>query len=217
MKKLLFAAAALMAASISSFAANVSFTGSFGPTTTTFQTNTPLSKFDPALGTLTSIMFSITGTSNGSVAVTNTSGFDDFYNVNIATTLRLRTPANVILTQVVPTFNDPSFFVANNTTGTDSGFSPPLTNSSTITSGFAAYIGPSGAPGTVNFNVFGTGASTASGATPNSVSSTTSAFGTDSITYNYTAPTGTPEPATMGLLGSALLGLGFLKFRTKKI
>lgn len=37
------------------------------------------------------------------------------------------------------------------------------------------------------------------------------------VDYTYTPqPTGTPEPATMGLLGSALLGLGFLKFRAKK-
>ena len=213
MKKLLMASAVLIAASVSSFAASVTYSSNFGPTTTTFLAATPLSQFDPALGTLTSITFGITGTSTGSVTVTNSSGFDDFYNVNISTTSKMRTPLNVILTQVVPVFNDPAFAVANMTTGTDSGISSPLSNSSTITSGFAPYIGT----GTVAFNVFGSGSSTASGATPNTVTSTTSAKGNDSIIYNYIpTPTGTPEPATMGLLGSALVGLGLLKFRSKK-
>ena len=36
----------------------------------------------------------------------------------------------------------------------------------------------------------------------------------DNVSLN--SITGVPEPATMGLLGSALLGLGFLKFRSKK-
>ena len=211
MKKLLVISLLSVAASVSSFAASVSYSSNFGSSTTTFNTTTPLSQFDPALGILTSITFFISGSSSGSVSVTNNSGFDDFYNVNIATTLRMRTPANVVLTQVTPVFNDPALFVANGTTVTESNTSAVATNSSTIFSGFAPYTGL----GTVNFNVLGTGSSTAAGSTPNVVTSTTSAIGFDRVTYNYNL-TGVPEPATMGLLGSALLGLGFLKFRTKK-
>jgi hypothetical protein len=37
------------------------------------------------------------------------------------------------------------------------------------------------------------------------------------VDYTYTVPSGTPEPATMALVGGGLLGLGFLgKFRRKK-
>jgi len=37
------------------------------------------------------------------------------------------------------------------------------------------------------------------------------------IDYTYTVPSGTPEPATMALVGGGLLGLGFLgRFRRKK-
>ena len=36
------------------------------------------------------------------------------------------------------------------------------------------------------------------------------------ITYDYTIPNGTPEPATLALMGGALLGLGFLGKRLRK-
>lgn len=217
MKTFFFASAFAVFASVSAFAGSITFTGSFGPLTTNFTTNTPLSQFDPSLGNLTSVVFSITGTSSGSETVTNLSGADDTYNVDISTRLQMRDPSNVVLTVVTPLFNDPAFAVANNTTRIDNGTSNPLTNISTITSSFAAYIGAAGNPGTLNFNVFATGRSSATGPTPSMVSATTSAFGTDSVTYNFSNPViGTPEPATMGLLGSALVSLGFLRFRTKK-
>jgi hypothetical protein len=39
--------------------------------------------------------------------------------------------------------------------------------------------------------------------------------GTVAVTYNYTEVTGTPEPATMVLFGSALVGLGLLRKRVR--
>jgi len=38
--------------------------------------------------------------------------------------------------------------------------------------------------------------------------------GTETVTYNYTIPSGTPEPTTMILFGSGLIGLGLLRKRT---
>jgi len=36
------------------------------------------------------------------------------------------------------------------------------------------------------------------------------------ITYDYTIPSGTPEPATPALMGGALIGLGLLGKRLKR-
>jgi hypothetical protein len=44
---------------------------------------------------------------------------------------------------------------------------------------------------------------------------TDQSFATYQVIYNYTIPSGTPEPATLVLTGSALLGLGFLRRRRK--
>jgi len=36
------------------------------------------------------------------------------------------------------------------------------------------------------------------------------------VTYEYTVPSGTPEPGTMVLLGSALVGLGVIRKRSRR-
>jgi hypothetical protein len=47
----------------------------------------------------------------------------------------------------------------------------------------------------------------------NSVSQSTTVDGTALVSYNYIIPSGTPEPATMVLFGSALVGLGLIRKR----
>ena len=204
-------------ASVNAFAGSITFSGSFGPTTNPFTTITNLSAFDPALGTLTSITFSISGQSSGTIAVTNNSSASSNYDVTINANLRFQDPSNNILVSVLPFFEDPSFAVGAGATRSDSGTSGSSTNAATIFSGFTPYVGTAHSPGTLAFSVRGSGSFGADGATPVSVTATTAGVGTDSVTYNFTAPSSTPEPATITLFGSALVGLGFLaRKRSKK-
>ncbi len=89
-------------------------------------------------------------------------------------------------------------------TGTQAFLGSP--KSGTIFSGFAPFIGNGTVDATdvdVNGNYFGTLPATFS------QSAVTQAQVAGRITYTFTdPPTGTPEPATMALLGSALIGLG---------
>jgi hypothetical protein len=48
------------------------------------------------------------------------------------------------------------------------------------------------------------------------VSQVTKATGTATVVYNYTVPSATPEPTTMVLFGSALVGLGFIRKRVRQ-
>jgi hypothetical protein len=45
---------------------------------------------------------------------------------------------------------------------------------------------------------------------------TTTTSGTFEVIYDYTTPSSTPEPATMALMGGALIGLGLIGKRLRK-
>ena len=81
----------------------------------------------------------------------------------------------------------------------------------------AASIAPYNTTGTFTLDFSTLTSETVSGGGGNVVATETSQAGaTFSVVYNYTAPTTTtPEPATMTLFGSALLGVGF--FARKRI
>lgn len=200
------------------FAASVTFSASSsGFESTIFNDSKPLSAFDPALGTLISVTFELDGASTGAITVNNQSGQDGTYDVTLNGQLKLKLGSTTFIT-TLPNTEDPSFFVSGtgSHTATDNLSTLPITlNSVTTTTNLSQFIGPSGNPGTLAFIVNGIASGGAAGNTPNNVSTTASDSYFASITYNYTVPSTTPEPATMTLFGSALLGIGF--FGRKKL
>ncbi len=146
-----------------------------------------------------------------SVGVTNTSNASGVYDVTIKATLSMLDPSNTQLLVINPVFDDSSFSVDAGQTRTDSGSSPTLYSSKTVSTGFAPYIGSAGNPGVVNFTIKGIGTFGVSGNNSASVTATDLGVGTESVTYNYSTPSSTtPEPGTTTLLGSALVGIGLL-------
>jgi hypothetical protein len=96
--------------------------------------------------------------------------------------------------------------------GTGTSATLGAAHTATIVTGFAPFIGTGSVDATdatVSANYFGTLPATFS------QSATTQAQVAGRITYDYSASTSTPEPATMALLGSALIGLSV--FGRKKL
>ena len=213
MKKILIACATLAISSVSSFAATVSYSSTFPSTMTDFSSPIAIQQFSAALGTLTSLSITLAGNATGTGTLTNNNSASKAYTVNLSNDLTLTDPLSNSLAEILPLFSA-SISVAAHGTGSASG-----TGTATVTNAYsdASTLLEFTGPGSLNATITGEGASGFSGASNTSFSATTSSGGTVTIVYTYTVPvvTGTPEPATMGLLGSALLGIGFLKFRKK--
>lgn len=101
----------------------------------------------------------------------------------------------------------------NGSGGTTSGvFTQTLNCPSCDTSRFSA---PGGGTFTID-NIFGSAGYDAQLPGTYDLKSFSGATAVADITYNYTPATSTPEPATLGLMGSALIGLGVLSKKLRK-
>ncbi len=113
-------------------------------------------------------------------------------------------------------------------------FTPPALTATNLTLGFPTGTGGDGLTGVTKTisgadlaNYIGSGDFNLGGSTKafstfaggggniNVAQSTTAAFSAE-IDYTYSIPSGTPEPATMALMGGALIGLSLLGRRFKK-
>jgi len=210
MKKVL---ALLVAMSASASAATVSYSHTTPTSAAPFTDNFTLQKFDTTLGALTGILINFSTATTAEVDVFNSTGVaQNFTNATAVVPLSLTGPAGATVNANATA--GPISGVANTGFNAFTGITGNSSASLTILPGnFAAYSGIGTT--TAAFSVVA-GTGTFSGTSIPGVffGGSATAGGSSSITYTYT--TGTPEPATMGLLGSALLGLGFLKFRTKK-
>ncbi len=191
---------------------------------TSFNTVVNLPQFNPAKGTLTRIDYLIEITDmDASVYIKNTDVFDSTYNVSIGRTVTISDVAqgNLLLAQTIPLITDTKFIPSGETTlfsGSNAtsnsnqpcppGFVCPPNLPISYVSPFAAniaaiYIGS----GDVSFRLRGILAQSVSGGEFAANDVTTHTAGTASILYTYVSEV--PEPATMLLIGSSLLLVGF--------
>jgi PEP-CTERM motif len=208
---LTFASSILLAVSAS--AATVTYNSTTIADTNTNWTNSlNLQQFNPTLGTLNSIQFTINGDIAGSVGVESKDAGPSTINSTLGASLTLERP-DTLATLVIALPGASNSFSATAYDGTldfggTSGHTySGLTASNSVTSGIltdaslkALFTGV----GFVSAPVIATATSTASG--PGNLYDffQTQAGASASVTYNY-SPSATPEPSSMALMG---LGLG---------
>jgi hypothetical protein len=225
MKRMIFTGVATLLAfrGSSLLAGTLSNSHTTTPQTAPFTDNFTLTDYTPTLGNiLTGITISLSWTTAGSVDIFNTATSPaPFTNAGTLTPLTLTAPASLSLTPNAvggPVSGTAAASVETMVPGAGSGMPPtagltlavPMADWGSFegTGTFSASL----AAGTTSFSVtlppgsplFYRGGGDLVG-------------GVTTITYTFvpTSTTTIPEPATMGLIGSALLGIGFFAFRRR--
>lgn len=172
-------------------------------------------KFNPSLGTLTGIQFSLTGDVNGSAQVESLDGSPSTVTSTLAASITLTRPDLSTLVVALPTLSSIDNLSAfdgiidfGGTSGASHSGSSFLTAFSGILSGagdLALFTGP----GSIVLPISATGASTASGAGNLLTLFSTQAGANASVTYTYNSSV-VPEPSTTGLIGLGFAAIGML-------
>jgi hypothetical protein len=145
------------------------------PTSTTNWNNSvSIPKFDPSLGTLTGIHFTLAGTATGSAKAESMDAAPSLVTLNFQCTLTLTRPDNSIIVVAIPLQQFGDQFTAFDGVidfGGTSGATHPnllVTDSQTVdsltASDFALFTGPAGAPGTILLPITALATSGATGA-----------------------------------------------------
>jgi hypothetical protein len=187
-------------------------------TTSASQTNDSTStlgftKFDPSLGTLTSVHVTIGGFEETGYTVTDQSNSSNNYTFTNAVVVSLKV-GSITLAQALPTVSASGSLTAGGTQ-TSPGY-PARNLTNTAGSGDMVYTDAAtlllfNGPGSINLisSAHSNNAFSADGDVANQVS--TRYVGTATLQYDYTQTSTTPEPMTLTLMGSALVGIGLLR------
>jgi hypothetical protein len=225
-RRFLCGATLVAASSLCAFGSQITQTFSLpsGSNATNWTQSGSVNQFDTSLGNLNFIQFQITGntTVSGSAVDANAgSTGTDSYTFQGNTSINLTDPLSELIlaptTTVTQNFtnisNGQSMSVSgapgtfNQTTRYDSAGNLILGSGQVNPLLIANYLGT----GTIGLTVSASTFAAFSG--PSYTGGTGSGTANASVTviYDYTVPSGVPEPATMVLFGSALIGFAFLR------
>jgi hypothetical protein len=190
-----------------------------GPSLTPVSANFSILQFDPSLGTLTSVTINITDIGTTTLAATSTD-IDTLDDIDTKLTLLVSGGgASKSQTLYVDSgITDPPGVIVTTTSPYNSG---PLTITGSATDNvssadWAAFTGTGYVPFTFTANAETQITEMGGNLTPSQITNA----GVDvSITYDYTnpGPPVIPEPSTLSLFGSGLLGLaGMLRYKFAK-
>jgi hypothetical protein len=179
-------------------------------------TSLVFAKFDPSLGVLTSVHFTLTGYEEAGFSFTDLSSSANTFTIVSNGTVIL-TAGGPTLIQALPTITQSGSVAANGTTSSPGYPARTLTNS--ITTPDTVYtdaptLSLFNGPGSITLFTSAHTSDASSAQGDNQRSILTRYIGTATVQYDYFTSS-TPEPATMALMGSALLGLGILRKKTR--
>jgi PEP-CTERM motif len=218
-----FIALALLVAAPAAMAGTISYTNTISPTATNFPGVTgTLNQFDPSLGTLTSVEITISGI--GSTVLTATANENGnptvFSEIDTTVGLLLTDPGDAAVHTLQTVTGGPavdSFDTLTVYYGFPYNSGPESLNpgnnaaAQTLTSNLGSFYGL----GNITFDLAGSASTTVSFSGGNATSGQTTSAGADiQITYDYNEGPVVPEPGTLSLFGTGLLGLaGMLRFK----